>query len=38
MRFDQAEISLPPEIWMYDLGLAEARLVVVGGYLPAWVP
>ena len=38
MRFNQAEISLPPEIWLYDLGLAEARLVVVGGYLPAWVP
>lgn len=38
MRFNQAEINLPPQIWLYDLGLAEARLVAVGGYLPAWVP
>lgn len=38
MRFNQAEINLPPEIWLYDLGLAEARQIVVGGFLPAWVP
>jgi Tol biopolymer transport system component len=38
MRFNQAELSSAPEIWVYDLAREEARLLVIGGYLPRWVP
>jgi Tol biopolymer transport system component len=38
MRFNQSELSQPPEIWLYGLELGEARPLAVGGYLPRWIP
>jgi len=38
MRFNTASPHEPPEIWWLELPGAEAHLLVVGGYLPQWIP
>jgi Tol biopolymer transport system component len=38
MRFDQAEISQPAEIWMLDVESGAAHRLASAGYLPAWIP
>jgi TolB protein len=38
MRLSQADINLSPEIWITDLEQENQRLLVVGGYLPQWMP
>lgn len=38
MRFNQADMSQPPEIWWMDLEEGEVHILVVGGYIPQWIP
>ncbi len=38
MRKNQADLSEPAEIWMVDLPRGEFKQMVVGGYLPQWIP
>lgn len=38
MRKNQADLSEPAEIWMVDLSRDEFKRIVVGGYLPQWIP
>jgi Tol biopolymer transport system component len=38
MRLNQADTNLQPEIWIMDLAEENHQLLVVGGYLPRWMP
>lgn len=38
MRKEQIDISKPGEIWLYEIRGGEARQLIVGGYLPRWIP
>lgn len=38
VRMDQNNLTQPPEIWLYDLGKDELRLLESEGYLPQWLP
>lgn len=38
MRKEQIDISKPGEIWLYEVGGGEPRQLIVGGYLPRWIP
>jgi hypothetical protein len=38
MRFNQADFTQASEIWLSGLEEGQARRLVVGGYLPQWVP
>jgi hypothetical protein len=38
MRFNTASPHEPPEIWWLELPGGDAQLLVVGGYLPQWIP
>jgi len=38
MRFNQGDFTQASEIWVSGLEQGQARRLVVGGYLPQWVP
>lgn len=38
MRFNQGDFTQASEIWLSGLEEGQARRLVVGGYLPQWVP
>jgi TolB protein len=38
MRFNQADMSQPPEIWWMDLEEGELHVIITGGYIPRWIP
>jgi Tol biopolymer transport system component len=38
VRFNQTELTEPPEIWMMDPNTGAARRLLVGGYAPQWIP
>lgn len=38
VRFNQAELTALPEIWLLDLLSAQRSELVKGGYLPQWLP
>jgi hypothetical protein len=38
MRKNQADLSESTEIWMVDLPSGEFEQIVVGGYMPQWIP
>jgi Tol biopolymer transport system component len=38
MRFNQADMSQPPEIWWLDLAEGELHVIITGGYIPQWIP
>lgn len=38
MRFNQAELSQPSEIWLLEVEGGESRRLVTGGYMPGWIP
>lgn len=38
VRFNQTELTEPPEIWMVDPVTASSNRLVVGGYAPQWIP
>ena len=38
VRFNQAKLSDPPELWMMNADGSEPIELVVGGYSPVWIP
>lgn len=38
MRFNQADMSQPPEIWWMDLETEELHMIITGGFVPQWIP
>ena len=38
VRFNQAALTEPPELWVIDPYTARAAELVVGGYAPQWLP
>jgi hypothetical protein len=38
MRKGQLDISQPGEIWLIEIDEGEPKQLVVGGYLPQWIP
>jgi Tol biopolymer transport system component len=38
MRFNQADMSQPPEIWWMGLDEGQLHILAVGGYIPQWIP
>ncbi|HEY45559.1 MAG: hypothetical protein AMJ88_12325 [Anaerolineae bacterium SM23_ 63] len=38
MRSDQVDLAQPSEIWLYEIDGGEATKLVVGGYMPRWIP
>jgi Tol biopolymer transport system component len=38
MRFNQADMSQPPEIWWMDLDERQVHVLAIGGYIPQWIP
>jgi Tol biopolymer transport system component len=38
MRKGQIDISQPGEIWLIEIDKGEPKQLVVGGYLPQWIP
>jgi dipeptidyl aminopeptidase/acylaminoacyl peptidase len=38
MRSNQVDLAQPSEIWLYEIENGEARRLVVGGYMPHWIP
>jgi Tol biopolymer transport system component len=38
LRFDQASLNKPPELWLLDVDSGEALQLVIGGYNPRWIP
>jgi dipeptidyl aminopeptidase/acylaminoacyl peptidase len=38
MRSDQVDLSQPSEIWLYTIDGGEATNLVIGGYMPRWIP
>lgn len=38
LRFNPGDINQPGEIWLIDLEGGEPRRLVVGGFLPQWIP
>jgi Tol biopolymer transport system component len=38
MRKGQLDISQPAEIWLIEIDEGEPKQLVVGGYLPQWIP
>jgi Tol biopolymer transport system component len=38
VRFNQAKLSDPPELWMVNIDGSNAVQLVIGGYSPLWIP
>jgi hypothetical protein len=38
MRRNQVDLTEPSEVWLYDIEGGEAHRLVVGGYMPHWIP
>jgi TolB protein len=38
MRSDLVDLAQPSEIWLYEIDGGEATKLVVGGYMPRWIP
>ncbi len=38
VRFNQTELTEPPEIWAVEFESTQARKIVTGGYAPQWIP
>jgi Tol biopolymer transport system component len=38
VRFNQAKLADPPELWMVDMDGSNPVQLVIGGYLPTWIP
>ena len=38
VRFNQAKLSDPPELWMVNTDGSNAVQLVIGGYSPTWIP
>jgi Tol biopolymer transport system component len=38
VRFNQQDISDPPELWMVDAAGSDPVQLVIGGYSPVWIP
>jgi Tol biopolymer transport system component len=38
VRFNQTDLTEPPEIWIIDPETTRAQRLVVGGYAPQWIP
>jgi hypothetical protein len=38
MRSDQVDLAQPSEIWLYGIDGGEAAKLVIGGYMPRWIP
>ncbi len=38
VRFNQAKLSDPPELWMVNLDGSNPIQLVIGGYSPLWIP
>jgi len=38
VRFNQAKLSEPPELWMIDADGGNPVQLVIGGYAPLWIP
>ncbi|HSO26568.1 MAG TPA: Ig-like domain-containing protein [Anaerolineales bacterium] len=38
VRFEETELTDPPEIWLVDLPGGAAQRVALGGYAPYWLP
>jgi Tol biopolymer transport system component len=38
MRFNQGDFTQASEIWVSGLEEGQARRLIIGGYLPQWVP
>lgn len=38
VRFNQARLSEPPELWMMAADGSQALQLVIGGYSPQWIP
>jgi Tol biopolymer transport system component len=38
VRFNQLEITDPPELWVIDTDGREAMQLIIGGFAPQWIP
>jgi Tol biopolymer transport system component len=38
VRFNQAKLSNPPELWMVNIDGSNPVQLVIGGYSPIWIP
>ena len=38
VRFNQAKLSDPPELWMVNADGSNPVQLVIGGYSPIWIP
>jgi dipeptidyl aminopeptidase/acylaminoacyl peptidase len=38
IRNNQVDLTQPSEIWLYEIEGGEAHRLVVGGYMPHWIP
>ncbi len=38
MRSDQVDLAQPSEIWSYEIDGGDTTKLVVGGYMPRWIP
>jgi Tol biopolymer transport system component len=38
VRFNQVKLFDPPELWMMNIDGSNAVQLVIGGYLPIWIP
>ncbi len=38
MRSDQVDLAQPSEIWLYEIDGGKKTKLIVGGYMPRWIP
>jgi hypothetical protein len=38
VRFDQAQLTQPPEIWLLDVASRQSQRIAPGGFAPQWIP
>lgn len=38
VRYNQAKLSEPPEIWLINTSSAEALRLIINGFAPGWIP
>lgn len=38
VRYNQATLSEPPEIWLVDSNIGEALRLIINGFAPGWIP